>query len=739
MINLSSLSRRTFLKGVGSVSAAAGLMGLIPGTAQAVESIGANPVLLNKRAGKRVYHSCLRNCADRCLLRFSVQNGRMTWVEGADEQYKTGTCPCVKGLTYVQYTYAPDRILHPMVRIGPKGSHKWRRISWEEAWKILVDKTKETISKYGAEAILPYSYSGNYGMIGMRGMDRFFNKLGASYLDRLVCIAAGAVGCKMTQGTTEGPDPELIPTADAYISWGWNETCSNIHVLKYVNELRDRGGKVISVNPNRTPLSSQADIWLQPKPSTDAWVCVGAIKYLIEHDMVNWDYLNQNCMGVEECLDYCKSISWEDIVKTTGLEKKEIEEFADLLGHCKNVIMRGGLGMNRNYNGARMARAYSILFAVRGFFGRPNTGIIYSNARLLLGLNGNKGRGDYMIGKVQHVNMTSLDTALLPDKPWTDLDKKPIKPIHMLVIYNGNPMSVSPNTNLLEKNLKRDDLFVVGFDMIMTDSMDLCDIILPASTQFETDDLIADYGAWYLQVCNKVIEPLGESMPNWDFFAEWGRRMGFTDQEFKDTSIDCIKQWMTTDAPYYKGVTYELLQEKKFLHIDLPVSVPNYGEGKINTPSGKIELYSEQMKKLGYHPVIDLGLPEDEMPEEERKLPFRMLSPAIPQRVNSEFYNVKYMRAFNAYECEINPQDAQKLGINAGDRVKLSNQRGHAFFIARVTTRVKPGVVRTAKNNWRRMNPYGIGTSTNCLTTSRLTDLGGCSAYHSTRVNVEKA
>lgn len=145
------------------------------------------------------------------------------------------------------------------------------------------------------------------------------------------------------------------------------------------------------------------------------------------------------------------------------------------------------------------------------------------------------------------------------------------------------------------------------------------------------------------------------------------------------------------------------------------------------------------MKKLGYHPVIDLGLPEDEMTEEERKLPFRMLSPAIPQRVNSEFYNVKYMRVFNAYECEINPQDAQKLGINAGDRVKLSNQRGHAFFIARVTTRVKPGVVRTAKNNWRRMNPYGIGTSTNCLTTSRLTDLGGCSAYHSTRVNVEKA
>lgn len=160
------IKRRNFLQGLGATALAGSLTGLVPRSASAMHSYGANPVLLNKRAGVVKYHSCLRNCADRCLMKFRVQDGRMTYVSGAEEQFKTGSCPCVKGLTYVEYTYAPDRILHPMERIGEKGSHKWRRISWEEAWDKLIKKTHEVIDKYGSEAILPYSYSGNYGAIG---------------------------------------------------------------------------------------------------------------------------------------------------------------------------------------------------------------------------------------------------------------------------------------------------------------------------------------------------------------------------------------------------------------------------------------------------------------------------------------------------------------------------------------------------------------------------------------------
>lgn len=743
-----SISRRTLLQGTGAMAVVGSLSGLIPETAHAMNSLGAKPELLNKRAGTVKYHSCLRNCADRCLMKFRVQDGRMTYVSGAEKQAKTGTCPCVKGLTYVEYTYAPDRILHPMERIGEKGSHKWRRITWEEAWAKLITKTKEVVAKYGPEAVLPYSYSGNYGAIGMHASgERFFNRLGASYLDRLVCTEAGVWGYGSVQGTTDGPDPDEIPNCDCYISWGFNETVSNVHGIKLINQMRDKGGVVLAVNPNRTPICSQADVYLQNYPGSDAWVATGVMKYLIAHDeTIDHEFLDKCCIGADKVFEKVNSVKWEDIERVTGCKRAEIEKFAALYGKSKNCIIRGGYGMQRNYNGARMTRAIAIMHALRGMFDRPNAGIIYDNVRSITGMNNFDGRGNYFLtGKEQHVNMTDLDQALKAKNPTSQnlIDNhttppQPIKPIHLFFFYNGNPVAVSPNVNQVIENLKRDDLYVVGFDMIMTDSMEYCDLVLPASTQFETDDIIGDYHGWFVQICEKVIEPVGESIPNWDFFAEWGRRMGFKDQAFKDTSFDIMRQLLNTKAPWYKDVTLERLQKEKWIKLPYPSSVPVRSGGKCGTESGKIELYSEMMKRAGFDPVIDLGLCEDDMPEVEKKLPFRLLSPGIPQRVNSSFYNVKYIRAFNAYECEISPEDAQKLGIKMGDRVRLTNQRGEAYFIARVSTRVRPGVVRTAKCNWRSTNPYGKN-NTNTLTTSRLTDMGGCSAYHSTRVNVEKA
>lgn len=733
------VSRRDLLKGAGATVAVGGLSGLMIGSASAMHSVGANPVLLDKRSGTVKYHSCLRNCADRCLMKFRVQDGRMTFVSGAEEQFKTGTCPCVKGQTYVEYTYAPDRILHPMVRVGEKGSGKWKRITWDEAWDILVKKTNEVVEKYGSEAVLPYSYSGNYGAIGMRAAgDRFFNRLGSSVLDRLVCTEGGVAGYGSVQGTTDGPDPETIPGCDCYVSWGFNETVSNVHGIKYINMARDNGAKVLAVNPNRTPICSQADVYLQPRPSTDAYVAVGVMKYMLEHGLEDKEFMEKCCIGADKAVARVNSISWDEIVKTTDLKREDIEEWAKVYCNAKKVIIRGGYGMQRNYNGARMTRAIGIMQAMHGMFDKPNCGIIYDNVRPITGMNLDKGRGNFLRkGEQQHVNMTDLDTALLGEKPTTEGRK--IKPIHELVIYNGNPVAVSPNVNQVIRNLKRDDLFVVGFDMIMTDSMQYCDLLLPASTQFETDDIIGDYQCWFVQICEKVIEPLGESKPNLTFFEEWAHRMGYTDPAFNETAFDIMRDFLTDAAPWYKDVTLERLQKEKFIKLPLPESVPVRHGQKCGTPSGKIELYSESMKKAGFDPVIDLGLPESEMPPEEKKLPFRMLSPGIPQRVNSSFYNVKYIRAFNAYECEINPADAKKLGIAAGDRVKLSNQRGTAYFIARLTTRVRPGVVRTTKCNWRSTNPFGHNTNTNSLTTGKLSDLGGGSAYHSTRVAVAKA
>lgn len=368
-----SISRRTLLQGTGAMAVVGSLSGLIPETAHAMNSLGAKPELLNKRAGTVKYHSCLRNCADRCLMKFRVQDGRMTYVSGAEKQAKTGTCPCVKGLTYVEYTYAPDRILHPMERIGEKGSHKWRRITWEEAWAKLITKTKEVVAKYGPEAVLPYSYSGNYGAIGMHASgERFFNRLGASYLDRLVCTEAGVWGYGSVQGTTDGPDPDEIPNCDCYISWGFNETVSNVHGIKLINQMRDKGGVVLAVNPNRTPICSQADVYLQNYPGSDAWVATGVMKYLIAHDeTIDHEFLDKCCIGADKVFEKVNSVKWEDIERVTGCKRAEIEKFAALYGKSKNCIIRGGYGMQRNYNGARMTRAIAIMHALRGMLTVP--------------------------------------------------------------------------------------------------------------------------------------------------------------------------------------------------------------------------------------------------------------------------------------------------------------------------------------------------------------------------------
>ncbi|GIU20087.1 dehydrogenase [Shewanella sp. c952] len=730
------INRRTFLQGVGASSVFASLAGLMPGTASAAVS-NAKDSLLNKREGKIVYHSCLRNCADRCLLKCHVQNGRMTYVSGAAEQRKTGTAPCVKGHTYVQYTYGSDRILHPMARVGKKGEGKWRRITWDEAYKTISTRLKKIIDEDGSDAILPYSYSGNYGTIGMYGSgDRFFNKLNSRKLDRNVCIHAGLHGVESAIGTAMGPDPEEVLNSDCYISYGWNEPATNVHFIKYINQARDNGTKLIVVNPVRTAIASQADLFVQIKPGTDVHFCAGVMKYLIEHNMHDIDFINKSTMGWNDLQQQLNEVTYDDVVKVTGVPMETIVKFCEMYGNAKLAMMRLGHGLQRNINGGRICRAVSLMQAVVGQYGKLGNGLVYDNGQALIGGNCNLVKGKHLRTdpSVGHVNITEFAKALDPKKPTAY--NKPSKPVKAVICYNGNPAAMAPDADAVLKHLKRDDLFLVGFDFNMHDSMDVCDIILPSSTQFEADDVIGSYGFQYVQVCEKVIEPLGESKDNWTFFRELAKHMGFTDPEFDDTNEDMIRQFLQTDDPIYEGITYERLMKEKSIKVNVGTY---FADGKFPTPSGKVEFHSEYMKEEGFHPVLDFGLPEAEMIKSEQKLPFRMVSPAIAQRMNCEFFNVEYIRNFPAYMVTINPQDAKELGIENNDQVRLSNFRGEAIFTAVLTSQVDRGVVMTVKNNLRRFNPNGSNTCTNILTTDTLTDLGGCSAYHSTNVALEKA
>lgn len=732
-----NINRRTFLQGVGASSLFASLSGLVPGVATA-RSRGAQNELLNKMQGEVKYHSCLRNCSDRCLLKFRVQDGRMTYVSGAKEQEKTGSSPCLKGHTYVQYTYAPDRILHPMERVGKKGEGKWRRISWDDALDKIASKLHKITEEHGSEAILPYSYSGNYGAIGMSAAgNRFFNRAGASFLDRKVCTYAAYEGLESLYGTYCGPDPEDTVFSDCFVSWGSNETASNVHGIKYINQGRDRGMKLLAVNPLRTPLCSQADVFLQPKPSTDSHLAVGIMKYIIEKEMVDHKFIETHTKDYDLLLKAIAKVSFDEIETVTGVPRALMFKFAKIYGESDKAIIRIGFGMQRNYNGARMSRNIAMINAITGNFGKIGNGVIYDNVQPGAGLNQKKAGASHLRPNpdARHINMTEIAKALDPVNPTAH--DKPISPIKAVINYNGNMVAVAPDSNACIKGLMREDLFVVGHDFLMTDTLELCDIIVPSTTQFETSDIVGDYWGYYTQVCEKVIEPLGESKCNWTFFRELGQRMGYTDPEFQASNEDIIKELLDTDVDYYKGVTYERLFAEKYVKLDIPK--PFLGDGKYNTPSGKIEFYSDRMKDAGYDPVIDLGLPEDDMIPAEKALEFRLLSPAIPQRVNSSFYNVKYIRNFPSYFAKINTQDAQAAGIKNNDKIRLANHRGEATYVAMVTDQVVSGTIMAPKCNWRRFDPLAVDSCTNNLTTDKLTDMGGCSAYHSTRVSLAKA
>ena len=382
-----------------------------------------------------------------------------------------------------------------------------------------------------------------------------------------------------------------------------------------------------------------------------------------------------------------------------------------------------------------------MMHAVAGQYGKIGNGFIYDNTQADDSLNYAKGRADHIHphgDTVGHVNMTEIAKAIHPTNPTAY--GKPIKPIKAVINYNGNFVSVAPNSNACRLGAMRDDLFLVVHDFLMTDTAELADIIVPSTTQFEFPDMGTDYNWYHMQTSEKVIEPLGESKDNWIFFKELGAHMGLDyHPEMRVDYEQILRDFLDTDAPAFRhnNITYETIIRDKF--VTVYEQRPYFGDGKYKTDSGKIEFYSQMMKDAGYHPVIDFGLPEDEMIPEEKNLPFRLLSPAIPQRANSSFYNVKYIRNFPAYLAKINTEDAKELGIKNNDRVRLSNHRGEAFFTAQVSGQVGRGTVMAPKNNWRRMDPYGKASCTNNLTTDKFSDMGHCSAYHSTKVALEKA
>ncbi|CCQ95054.1 putative oxidoreductase yoaE [[Clostridium] ultunense Esp] len=669
---------------------------------------------------------CPHDCWDTCSLKVTVnEEGKAVKIKGNEEHPITKGFLCIKVNHYLERVYHPKRLLYPMRRVGKKGEAKFERISWDEAVAIVTEQFKKTIREYGAEAILPYSYAGNMGVINYGSMDRrFFGKMGAARLDRTICSAAGEVALNATFGKRVGVDPEDMVYSKLILIWGINPMTTNIHQVPILEEARRRGAKIVVIDPYKHEMARRADLFLQIKPGTDSALALGLMHLLIRENRIDRPYIDRFVYGYEELEERAKAYPPERVAQITGLPIEKIVELARMYGEIKPSVIRVGYGIQRHTNGGEMIRSIALLPALIGAWQEVGGGLLLSNSQAFPINKERLVRPEIHQGNPRTINMVQLATAL----------EDAVNPIKMMYVYNSNPADVAPDTNRVIKGLMREDLFLVVHEQMMTETCKYADILLPATTVLEHLDLHTSYWHLYIQLNEPAIPPLGEAKPNTETFRLLAKGMGYTEECFQDSDEELIRQALDTDHPFMKGITYEALKEKKFMKIHFPGHhfMP-FQEG-FPTTSGKVEAKSETLAQLGLHAVPDytpLKESEEGSPTLYEKYPIHFLTPAAKHFLNSTFNNVEKLRKWEKEPTVfLHPEDARERGISDGDPVRVFNDRGSILLTAKVGDQVGKGVA-LSPSIWSEQN-------VNRTTSEEVSDMGGGSSFHTNLVQIEK-
>jgi anaerobic selenocysteine-containing dehydrogenase len=681
--------------------------------------------------------ACPHDCPDTCAMLVTVVDGRAVRVAGDPEHPFTNGFLCTKVNRYIERTYHKDRLLHPMRRVGKKGEGRFERMSWGDAIDEIAGRLGEIIrSADGPQAILPYSYAGTMGMVQGESMDRrFFHAIGASKLDRTICSTPGMMGMRMTIGASIGADVEGIPQSDLVLLWGTNTLTSNPHMWPFVLRAREKGAKIICIDPIRTRTAAQCDEWLGIRPGTDAALALGMMHVLFERGLEDRDYLARYTLGEDQLRARVKEYSPARAAQITGLSEKQILLLAEAYGRARAAFIRVNYGLQRHAGGGMAVRTIACLPAVSGHWRRAGGGVQLSTSANFAFDKTALHRTD-LGPATRTINMIRLGEALT--SPDAGVGGPPVR---AMVVYNSNPAAVAPDRNAVLKGLAREDLFTVVLEHFQTDTADWADILLPATTQLEHWDLHLSYGHHYVSLNRPAIAPVGESKPNSEIFRLIAARMGLIDPCLRDSDEAIMRQALASTSKKLEGVTFEKLAERGWMRLNLPTPYLPFADGGFLTPSGKCEFYSERMKEMGLDPVPTYT-PPYESPERDaalvQRFPLTLISSPAHQFLNSTFVNVETLkRSAREPECIIHPADAERRGIGAGMRVAVHNDRGVFTAVARVDAGIREGVVWAPSIWWGKFAPDGANA--NQTTSQRETDMGHGPVFYDNQVEVSLA
>src|SRR5512139_735453 len=669
---------------------------------------------------RRLKVVCPHDCPDTCVMTVDVEDGRAVAIGGDPDHRFTRGFLCAKVNRYLERVYSPDRVLHPMRRVGRKGEGRFERISWDEALDAVASRLREIVGRHGPQAILPYSYAGNMGLLGYGSMDRrFFHALGASLLDRTICSSAGAHGYKATVGSSMGFDPEAIVHARLIVAWGANVVSSNVHLWPFVEEARRRGARFVCVDPFRSRTAEKADLHIAPLPGTDAALALGMMHVVFRVGLEDRDWLEQHTVGHEELRERAREWTPERTAATTGLRPEEIEAFAREYATTRPSAIRLNYGLNRHAGGGMAVRTVACLPAVVGAWRDVGGGALLSTSGTFPVDADALERPDLVPPGTRTLNMNQLGRVL------SDASLDP--PVKALFVYNSNPAAVAPEQDAVRRGLAREDLFVVVHEQFQTDTADFADVLLPATTTLEHYDIHKAYGHLYVSLSEPAIAPLGEAMPNTELFRRLAARMGLDHPCLRESDEQMARQAFKWDHPFMKGITFERLEREGSVRLAVPDPFVPFAEGAFPTPSGKCELRSEKLLAEGHDPVPGYVPPREgptSAPEIARRYPLAFISPPAHHFLNSTFSaQPALVRREGEPSLTLHPEDARPRGIREGDQVRVFNDRGSFLARARVSEAARPGVAVGLSIFWPKMCPGG--RNVNAVTSQELTDLGG--------------
>lgn len=670
---------------------------------------------------------CPYDCPDACGLIVTVDNNRIVKVRGNREHAFTRGALCPKMTHYEKIIHSPKRLTTPLKRVGKKGigPSEYMPISWDEALDAIANNFKEVINQYGSESILRYSYAGTMGAVNSPAADYFFRRIGATDQDRGICSPAKQAGFKSLYGNTLAIKPQEAQHSDCIILWGINATATDVHILHDVNIAKRKGAQVWIIDTHKTYTFDQAHHHVYIKPGTDGALALGMMHIIHRDGLDDIEFIQRYVQGYDELVEQVlPGFTPEYASEICGVSVSQMTELAYAYATSKAPFIRLGSGLSRYGNGTMTCRCINALPAVVGAWQHLGGGLLSSAST---GVFLDKS---YM----QQPNHPAPSKRVMPMILLGDLLTNPnalyehgldsefrTTPIHSIYIFSSNPAITAPHQNLVRRGLMRDDLFVTVHERFFTDTCKYADIILPATTSVEHNDIYNPYGHYTIGVGYQLIDPIGESKSNWDVISLLAQRMGLDDAFFKQSETDLIKSMV-------RGSDLLSQEEQDLLLAGEPVEMmlPENYKLDIKTPSGKIEI----LNPCESVPLIQYTAPYGD------DAPFWLINGNDIRILDSSFCELDYGDE-ELMNLRINPVDADDYSIVDGDRVAIYNNRGRMEITAYLDKSVREGTLVTLGVWWQEQcSDPCVGI--NALTADRPTDEGWGSTFYDVQVHLER-